>query len=204
MSTSQTCAHAEDVLVIEERILATHGPFRLTSLSAEIVDRASTFEEWIEAATWAQGVEHASPWWVADLLVYGEDEFGERYAQAIEATGLKVGTLMNMAYVARYVAKSRRREGVPFTFYQDLASLPAPEQEYWLNKCEEGSLTRSELRAQLKKAASTGDWHTVDDWWLMVHCEDAFDMDRLVGRMESEGRAVKAVRKEKVSPKKEG
>ncbi len=112
----------DDVDVLGDRV-ATHGPFELTKTGV-IVAGEPTFEEWEAAFTWAQQVEKASPFWVGDLIEYGEHRYGEKYAQALDSTTASYGTLANAAYVARNVQISRRRENLSFAVHQEVAPLP--------------------------------------------------------------------------------
>lgn len=175
-------------------VVAIHGPFSLTRTGMMVAPGVDpTFQEWEAATQWTARVVEASPWWRAALLVYGEQRFGEMYAQAVEATGLAVGTLMNEVYVFNRVDASRRRENVPFAMHQEVAPLEPAEQEYWLQKVEEDGLTREQLRAQLRSAkaqALLGEGKAVQ-LWLVVACSNAQDQADLYNRMVAEGRAVK-------------
>lgn len=177
--------------VAAETIIAIHGPFKLTATGVCLSpDREATFDEWESATTWCLAVGEASPWWRAALLSYGEHRFGEKYTQAIEATGLAVGTLMNEVYVANHIDPSRRRENVPFAMHQEVAPLPPDQQDAWLKKVEEEGLNREELRAQIK-ASKAAEGNIPHQLWVIVSCVDANDQTQLYNRMLAEGRAVK-------------
>ena len=53
------------------------------------------------------------PWIIGDLIVYGEQAFGEEYAQLVEALGLAPGTLAQYAWVAKNIPPARRVESSP-------------------------------------------------------------------------------------------
>jgi hypothetical protein len=132
----------------DSELVATHGPFELTRTAA-IPTRGATFYEWEAAFQWCQKVEKASQFWVGDLLAYGEHKYGEMYAQAMDATSHKYGTLANAAYVARRVDSSRRREHLSFGHHQEVAPLPPQEQTEWLDKAEVQELTIQQLRIHI-------------------------------------------------------
>ena len=175
-------------VVAPDDLVVTHGPFWMTKRGI-VASREATFEEWNEATDWAQQVEKSSPFWIGDLFAYGERVFGEKYAQAMDATHSSYGTLANAAYVARQVDFSRRRENLPFAIHQEVAPLPAADQEMWLQKASDQHLTREELRVQIRQAKATAD-HPVE-LWLLVKCGDVNDQNALADRLRLEGRAVK-------------
>lgn len=176
---------------VEEQVadlVATHGPFMLTKTSARAT-RDATFEEWEAATKWAQDVEKASPFWIGDLLAYGEHKYGEMYSQMMDATS-SYGTLANAAYVAGRVESSRRRENLPFSHHQEVAPLPPAEQDAWLDKCATDGLTREQLRHRIKAARAEAAGTTVE-YGVAVTCLDADDQQQLADRLRLEGRSVK-------------
>jgi hypothetical protein len=170
-------------------IVATYGPFELTRTAA-IAMCDATFDEWAATFKWCQAVEKASPFWVGDLVAYGEQKYGEMYAQAMDATRYSYGTLANAAYVARRVESSRRREHLSFGHHQEVAPLPPQEQTEWLDKAEVQELTIQQLRIHIKAAAAESVGHPVE-LWLQVRCADVTDQNELAERLRGEGRAVK-------------
>jgi hypothetical protein len=96
----------------------------------------------------------SSAWWLGDWLIYGQAKFPDRYRQAVEGTSLDYQTLRNYAWVARKFPVSRRRETLSFQHHAAVASLPAPEQQIWLDRASFSHWSLTELRAQLKAAAA--------------------------------------------------
>src|SRR5687768_6741520 len=91
------------------KVVATHGPFELTETCARSTSDHVTYDEWEAAVVWAFRAEKSWKFWVADLLAFGEQQYGDMYTQAMEATNLGYQTLANMKNVARSVHSSRRR-----------------------------------------------------------------------------------------------
>lgn len=177
---------------VEEQVtdlVATHGPFVLTTTSARAT-RNATFEEWTSAFGWSQAVEKASPFWVGDLLAYGEHKYGEMYSQVMDNTSISYGTLANAVYVARNVQVSRRRENLPFAIHQEVAPLPPAEQDAWLDKCEVEGLSHKQLRILIKVAKAETIGQPIE-LWLMVKCSSVDDQTQLADRLRREGRSVK-------------
>jgi hypothetical protein len=98
-------------------------------------------------------LRNSSAWWLGDWIVYGQDEFGDRYKRAIEETSLNYQTLRNYAWVARRFAPYRRRDGLSFQHHAEVASLSEPEQELWLDRALTFHWTLAEFRRQLKASA---------------------------------------------------
>jgi hypothetical protein len=170
-------------------VVATHGQFVLTKTGV-LAAGSPTFDQWEAALQWCQRVEKYSPFWVGDLLAFGESRYGETYAQAIDATEMKYGTLANAAYVAKAVTADRRRPGLEFGFHQAVAPLLPQEQTNWLERAEAEDLTVAQLRHEIKAAKLTATGNPVD-CWLSVHCANVADLSELSDRMKAEGRSVK-------------
>jgi hypothetical protein len=94
--------------------------------------------------------KRASSWWIGDWIIYGEKTYGEKYAQASEATRLTPETLRNYVWVCSKVAPSRRRTGIPFSVHAEVAPLTPREQRRWLAVAEHEGLTQRELRERIR------------------------------------------------------
>lgn len=70
---------------------------------------------------------------LADAANYGESEYGEEFAQAIEgmrqALGLTPKTIANAQHVYKRIEASRRRDGLTLGHYSVIAPLPVNEQD---------------------------------------------------------------------------
>ena len=71
-----------------------------------------TFEEGQHIGVQLQLMHGSVGFWIGDWLNYGERKWGEKYAQAIEETGLDYGTLANYVYVAKALPFSLRSENL--------------------------------------------------------------------------------------------
>lgn len=97
------------------------------------------------------------PWWVGDLLNYGERQYGNTYTQAIQWTGKKVQTLMNWKSVAKRVPLETRREELPWSAHEAVAFLPSGDQERWLDRAEEHHWDRETLRSAIRSSKDVGE-----------------------------------------------
>lgn len=123
--------------------------FRVTRLGLVLTD-VPEYDEWAAMGLQLQGLARSLHWLSGDWLNIGEREYGETYAQAIEATGYSAQTLMNAKYVCSRIPIERRRENLSYSHHAEVASLPAEEQEAWLDMAEKEGWSRSELRKQVK------------------------------------------------------
>lgn len=131
--------------------IAVRGPFRLTATGV-IASGSPTFKQWELALKWCEAAQQASPWWVADLLAYGEKTYGSTYAAAIDATKYTEESLRNLKSIAKAVQLSRRRDNLSFTHHAEVASLPPQQQDYWLDKAETEELSTHALRRQIHES----------------------------------------------------
>ena len=110
----------------------------------------------------------ATKWWIADWLLYGEQRFGERAAQAAAATVRSERTLVNYAWTASNVPPTRRRESLSFTHHVLVAPLQGPEQSRWLERAERHEWSSRELGLAIAKSRfleppQAGAWQTLVD-----------------------------------------
>lgn len=95
-------------------------------------------------------IASAHQWWMGDWWRYGEQEYGERFAQALDSRW-KPQVWMNAAWVAGAIETSRRREVLSWGLHAEVASLPPADQEAWLDTAEAGDLSVMELRRAIKR-----------------------------------------------------
>ncbi|MFG2452940.1 LmbU family transcriptional regulator [Streptomyces sp. NPDC048512] len=110
------------------------------------------YDEWERAGRQLADVLDSSSWWLGDWLVYGKDHYTDRYQRGIRAVGLSYQTLRNYAWVSRRFPLARRRAGLSFQHHAELASMPAEEQDRWLERAERQRWTTKQLRSALRAA----------------------------------------------------
>jgi len=119
-----------------------------------------TFEEWEQCGKLLAHIQKRVHWWIGDWLNYGECTYGEMYAQALDETGYSYSTLATDKWVTDKIEPSRRRENLRFSHHREVAGLPAPEQDKWLNKAEKENLGPKDLRREIRRERMQED---VDD-----------------------------------------
>ena len=152
-----------------------------------------TFETWESLGAWLRTVEGSIQWWVGDWLNFGECHYGERYAQALDATGWTLSTLEVYAWVAKRVPVENRRLDLSFSHHKVVAQLPPAEQQALLTTAaagdaEGGAWTYERLAREVRQAR-TG----VRPVWVLVQATDAADAEALVERFTLDGRKARIV-----------
>jgi hypothetical protein len=134
-------------------ISAVGNDVSLTAVSLTITNEIS-YEKWEQVVNQLMITEAAAPWWLGDLLRYGEHRYGEKYAQAVEMTGRSVATLTNWVWVANQYPPSKRRENLSWSIHRELAPLEPDERERWLDAAESEQWSKAELRQQIRMTPS--------------------------------------------------
>jgi hypothetical protein len=97
-------------------------------------------------------LEKIAPWRIGDLVFYGAGEYGAKYDDMAELTGLEYSTLTNYASVAGRFEIYRRRENLSFGHHAEVAYLGSDvEQDEWLDRAEREGLSVKQLRQELKE-----------------------------------------------------
>ncbi|GAA2882285.1 hypothetical protein GCM10010517_45440 [Streptosporangium fragile] len=108
------------------------------------------FDTWRRIGHQISLISDSSAWWLGDWLVYGENEYTDRYKRAVEESSLDIQTLRNYAWVARRFPVSRRRDRLSLQHHAEVAALPEHEQTLWLDRAERFGWSRNRLRNQIK------------------------------------------------------
>lgn len=91
-----------------------------------------TFEQWQEVGEFIRKAEGAVHFWIGDWLNYGEQKWGEMYAQAIDATGYDYGTLRDDKWIAKEIPLSLRSDNLNRSIAREIA--PLENKKEWLDK----------------------------------------------------------------------
>jgi hypothetical protein len=108
------------------------------------------FEEWQSRLLSLEKLTTSLPWWIGDLLQYGEGHFGEKYTQALPDLPYKQEYLYQCHYLARLFPKERRHAGLSWSHHVCVMSLSATQQDAMLYQAETEGWTVRDLRAQVK------------------------------------------------------
>lgn len=127
------------------------GGFRFLGRSAIPVGRPG-LKGWIEAMQIAVGANDSSPYWIGDLVAYGENrqDWADKLDQAIAMTGLKRSTLLDLGYISRHVTEEVRQISPSVYHSKKVAALPAAEQLEILTEAKENDWSVNDTGKQVK------------------------------------------------------
>lgn len=129
------------------------GPAFETSDVGITVQGKPTFAEWENAVTLAMKVAKSSPWWVGDLLCYGENRYGETYAQVLSSTDFEYGTVTQYKYVCSQIPLPERQFELTFSHHAVVASMESETRTAWLEQAIISGWTVRELLEALDRSA---------------------------------------------------
>lgn len=118
----------------------------VSSTSLQVTDPNMTFETFENAIRGVAVIGDSARWWLGDLLLFGESRYGEEYAQALHAARLSERQLNRYRYVCQQIARSRRRENLPFSYHEEVSGLEPADQDALLRRAESEGWSREELR----------------------------------------------------------
>lgn len=143
-----------ELVILDDGAQTRVGPFCLT-LSGLAVDGEPTYAEWAACGAWLRRVGACVQWAIGDWLNYGERRWGERYTEAVEATGYDYQTLRNMKAVAGGIELSRRRDNLPFTAHAEVAGLSPEKADAVLDRAESEGLSTRQVRMLARQERAT-------------------------------------------------
>lgn len=95
------------------------------------------FEEYEQMGARLGQIESAAPWWIGDWLLFGEHLYGEKYAQAVESTGVPEETLVVYQWVAKQFPPHTRLDGLSWTHHRSAAAADTiEERQEWVEKAK--------------------------------------------------------------------
>ena len=110
-----------------------------------------TFEEWESIGLQLQLMHGSVGFWIGDWLNFGERKWGEKYAQAIEETGLDYGTLRDFKWVSNTLPLSCRQDNLSFTAHHEIASAPENIRQELIERATKNNLSSKEVRLLVKE-----------------------------------------------------
>ncbi len=124
----------------------------LTTKVALLLPSEMLYPEWERTGQQLVGVLSSSAWWLGDWLIYGREQYSDRYEKAVRAAGLQYQTLRNYAWVAGKYPVDRRRVTLSFQHHAELAGASVEEQERWLQRAQEHGWSLRQLRSAYQDA----------------------------------------------------
>lgn len=125
----------------------------VTSRALIIDDPDFPFERWLALGEFFGEAKIRLSFYLGDWLNFGSSGvYGERYSQALAATGRSEHTLANYAWVCNKVPRSRRRDELDFGHHEAVAPLDPGDQRKWLAEAVRRGLGVHALRDEIRSA----------------------------------------------------
>ena len=109
-----------------------------------------TYDQWSTLMQTLYRMDCAFQFALGDALNYGENRYGERYAQAMEVTGHSYQSLANYAWVAKAVPIDRRVSGLSWTHHRIVARLEPEQQTIMLERALREKMTVTALNEEVR------------------------------------------------------
>lgn len=119
--------------------------YRLAETGLAIDDEVS-FGQWEGLGKYLGTMEKGLPWLLGDWLIYGMAVFPDAYSQAMDATGLALGTLKNYKYVCGKIPFEERRRDLSFAHHYEVADMGKGPRAEWLAQAAKEHWTAKDLR----------------------------------------------------------
>jgi len=114
-----------------------------------VFERDLPYEQWEAIGERLRFMRDGVQWWLGDWVNYGEPKYGEKYAQALEATDYEYRTLIQFAYVAQHVQMWVRNHNLSWAHHKAVASLDSEDQAQLLAEAEREHWTWRQLRLKV-------------------------------------------------------
>jgi hypothetical protein len=131
------------------------------------------YDQWLTLMATLQQLSTAFQFAIGDALNYGQKRYGEKYAQAMDATGCAYQSLANWSWVASNVPIDNRVAGLSWTHHRLVAHIGTAEQKAILESAKSRGVSVTEFERELKgepeeekkplKQINIPDGWTVDD-----------------------------------------
>lgn len=118
------------------------------------IEPGLAFEHWERLVRSLERAEQGIQWYLGDALNYGENEYGEKFAQVIDAhkkTGIPIDTLRDYQRVSCQVKPDVRSPTLSWSVHREVASLKPQKQRLVLAKAEASKLTKRETAKEVHR-----------------------------------------------------
>jgi hypothetical protein len=109
-----------------------------------------SYDQWSTLMQTLYRMDTAFQFALGDALNYGENRYGERYAQAMEVTGHSYQSLANYAWVSKAVPIDRRVTGLSWTHHRIVARLDSEQQALMLQRALTERMTVTALGEEVR------------------------------------------------------
>jgi hypothetical protein len=132
-----------------DRLMQLHG-ITFTRVGMTGLPARLSMAAYLETVQGISQIREVSRFWLGDLLNAGEQRYGEKYAQALDVTGLDYGSLRNITSLSSRFPIERRRPELTWTHHNAVAALDPETADELLQKSIDEGLSVPALRALVK------------------------------------------------------
>lgn len=149
---------------VEKAVELASQHIKVTPFGMEFEGKPST-EEWMNAFQKVAQLHGMSQFYLGDLVVEAEYEWGDKYTELIALTGYAYDTLARCANIARRFPASFRKEIVgrsaknripAFNSFKEVQSVDDEKAMYFLQMVNDGNWTNDELVEAVKRSKNGG------------------------------------------------
>jgi hypothetical protein len=137
------------------------------------------YDEWYKLMQTLGRLETAFQFAIGDALNYGMAKYGEKYSNAIDATGFAYQSLANWTWVSKSVSIDNRVSGLSWSHHRAVATCQPSEQQSLLLSAQARGISASDLLLEIqgepdeKKPSKS---ITLPPGWTMDDANKALDM----------------------------
>lgn len=118
--------------------------------SSVVISGKPPLNEWAGPLQFALWCQRASPWWIGDMLIAGDAQFGESFSQACEGL-VSADQLQRYESVARRVPSHVRNDQLSWSAHAAVARLPHTMQKSMLDAALKNGWTSEVLRKKVRE-----------------------------------------------------
>lgn len=139
-----------------------------------------TYEEWAAYGRELARQYSSLQWRVGDWINFGEQRFGEMYAQALDDTHFSYGTLRNYASICARIPHSNRHPQLKFHQAKHVACLELGQQAKVVQYAVANNLTGDEILEVVQKVMGKKPQtrESIEGW--VLHSYDTMDDEYVV------------------------
>jgi len=164
------------------------------------------YDQWLTLMATLQQLSTAFQFAIGDALNYGQKRYGEKYAQAMDATGCAYQSLANWSWVATNVPIDNRIAGLSWTHHRLVAHVGTSEQKLILESAKSRGLSVTDFERELKgepeedkkplKQINIPEGWTVDDANKALEIVSSYrqGLERLTAALDAEDNDTKVQR----------
>lgn len=108
------------------------------------------YDEWYRLMQTLGRLETAFQFAIGDALNYGMAKYGEKYSNAIDATGFAYQSLANWTWVSKSVPIENRVSGLSWSHHRAVATCHQSEQQSLLLSAQARGISASDLLAEIQ------------------------------------------------------